>query len=116
MIISILHNPRCSKSRATMALLEEHEVDVDVVLYLEDTPTVDELTIIIKKLGIQAHELIRFGEAVAKELAITVQDERSQQAWIELMVTHPILIERPIVVTNDKAIIGRPPENVLAII
>ena len=62
MTISILHNPRCSKSRATMALLEEHGVKADVILYLEDTPTVDELAVIIKKLGIQADELIRFGE------------------------------------------------------
>ncbi|NOX08133.1 MAG: arsenate reductase (glutaredoxin) [Gammaproteobacteria bacterium] len=116
MTVSILHNPRCSKSRATLALLDEHDVKVDVILYLEDTPSVDELKSIISKLGIEAHELIRFNESVAGDLGIKTTDERSQQEWIELMVNNPILIERPVVISSDKAAIGRPPENVLDII
>ncbi|VAX09243.1 Uncharacterized protein YfgD, not an arsenate reductase [hydrothermal vent metagenome] len=113
MLVSIFHNPRCSKSRAAMAALEEHGIDAETVLYLDAPPTAVELAEVIGKLGIEAKALIRFGESRAKELGISVADERSAMAWITLMVENPILIERPIVITADKAAIGRPLERVL---
>lgn len=96
-----------------MAALEEHGIDAKTVLYLDAPPTSAELAEIIDKLDIEAKALIRFGESRAKELGISKMDERSAVAWITLMVDNPILIERPIVITEDKAVIGRPLEQVL---
>jgi len=115
MSVSIFHNPRCSKSRAAMAALEERGIDAEVVAYLETPPTETELAEIIDKLGIEAKALIRFGEKRASELGIAKGDDRSEAAWIKLMVENPILIERPIVITTDRAAIGRPLDNVLAL-
>lgn len=115
MSVSIFHNPRCSKSRASLAALEERGIDAEVVHYLDTPPSENELTQIIGKLGIEAKALIRFGESRAKELGISQADDRSNTKWIKLMVDNPILIERPIVITTDKAAIGRPLEQVLAL-
>jgi arsenate reductase (glutaredoxin) len=115
MPVTIYHNPRCSKSRQTLALLEEKGVAHDVVLYLETPPSADELTAIIAKLGLGPRDLMRKGEAPYKDLQL--DDATTTEAMlIEAMVEHPILIERPIVVNGDKAAIGRPPESVLAIL
>ena len=112
----IYHNTRCSKSRATMALLEENGITPQTIYYLETPPTPEELDSILIMLNKQPQDIIRFGEAVAKELNISSRDERTRTQWIELMVNHPIIIERPIVVMGDKAVLGRPPENVLTLI
>lgn len=112
---TIYHNPRCSKSRQTLALLEENNIQAEIVLYLENTPDETELAGILEKLGITARELLRKGESVYKEDNLgdtTLTDED----LIAAMVAEPKLIERPIVVKGDKAVLGRPPENVLALL
>ena len=111
MIFKIYHNPRCGKSRNTLAILNEKGVEVEIVEYLKDSPSKSELESIITKLGVKPLDLIRKGETVFKEEY--KGKELSDSEWIEVMVSNPILIERPIVVKNDKAVIGRPPENVL---
>lgn len=112
--ISIYHNPRCGKSRNTLAIINDKNIDVDVIEYLKTPPTTDELKAVVKKLGIKPEELIRKGEAVFKENYKGKQ--LSDDEWIDVMVANPILIERPIVIKGDKAVIGRPPENVLSLI
>lgn len=109
--MKILHNPRCSKSRKTLALIEQAGVEPEVVLYLETPPAADELDEILGKLGLEPGELIRRGEDMYKELGLG-QQEFSRQEMIELMVANPKLIERPIVIAGDRAVLGRPPENV----
>lgn len=111
----IYHNPRCSKSRQTLALLEENGIKADVILYLDDTPNAQSLAEIITKLGISARDLLRKGEDAYKELNLA-DSALSEQQLIDAMVSHPRLIERPIVVKGDKAVLGRPPENVLALL
>ena len=112
MNIKIYHNPRCSKSRQTMALLEEQGVAPDVTLYLETPPSKDELEEILTMLGIEPRELMRKGEAEYKELNLA-DPGLDRGALLDAMVKHPILIERPIVVKDGKAALGRPPERVL---
>lgn len=112
----IYHNPRCSKSRATLGILEEQGVEHEVINYLDTPPSKNALKTILKQLGKEPQEIIRFGESVAKELGISKSDKRTKEEWIALMVAHPILIERPIVVVGEKAALGRPPEQVLSII
>ncbi|MBT5331091.1 MAG: arsenate reductase (glutaredoxin) [Porticoccaceae bacterium] len=111
----IYHNPRCSKSRQTLALIEEAGIEPEIVLYLENTPSTDELAAVIKKLGISARDLLRKGEEEYKSLGLS-NTELSDQSLIEAMSQNPRLIERPIVVANDRAVLGRPPENVLELI
>ena len=114
MTTTIWHNPRCSKSRQTLALLEEHGVTPTVRLYLEDAPSASEVSDVVTKLGIAPWDLLRRGEKIFKELELTQQDD--EQTIIEAMARHPILIERPIVVRDANAVLGRPPENALALI
>lgn len=114
MTTTIWHNPRCSKSRQTLALLEERGVTPTIRLYLEDAPSAGEVSDMVSKLGITPWELLRRGEKVFKELGLTQQD--GDQAIIEAMATHPILIERPIVMHDKKAVLGRPPENALLLL
>lgn len=111
----IYHNPRCSKSRQTLALLEENGVHPEIVLYLEDTPSVEELKILTSKLGISARALLRKGEAAYKEHNLS-NSALNEDELIAAMNTYPKIIERPIVVKGDKAVLGRPPENVLALL
>lgn len=110
-MIRIYHNPRCSKSRNALALLEQHGQPFEVVNYLETPPSADELRALLSQLRITSRQLLRTGEEEYKSLHLsdpTLDDE----ALIAAMVTHPRLIERPIVVANGKAVIGRPPELV----
>lgn len=112
---TIYHNPRCSKSRQTLALLEENGVEPEIVLYLETPPNAATLKQVLKKLGLPARELIRKGEDEYK--ANHLDDMNlSEDQLIDFMTQYPKLIERPIVVTGDKAVLGRPPENVLTLI
>ena len=109
--LSIFHNPRCSKSRKALEIIEINDVEVKVILYLQDPPSVSELKLLLEKLGMKASEMIRKGESVIKELDIDLSNI-SNDDLISIMVEHPILIERPIVFNESSAIIGRPPENV----
>ncbi|MDT8320064.1 MAG: arsenate reductase (glutaredoxin) [Xanthomonadales bacterium] len=115
MTIEILHNPRCSKSRATLALLEERGLKPTVRLYLVAPPDRDELRSILDKLGIPARQLIRKGEPEYREQALN-DESLSEENLIDAMVANPRLIERPIVLANGRAAIGRPPEAVLEIL
>ncbi|WP_430812518.1 MULTISPECIES: arsenate reductase (glutaredoxin) [unclassified Carboxylicivirga] len=113
-MITILHNPRCSKSRAGVTLLEEKGVEFEILKYLDDPLTPDELESVIDKLGISAHDLIRKNEEVYKtEFA---DKELSEEEWILAMLEYPQLIERPIVVNGNKAVIGRPTELIESIL
>jgi len=112
--VTIYHNPRCSKSRNTLALLEEHGVSPKVVLYLETPPDTTELKGLLKKLGMKAGDLVRRGEDDYKTAGL--DRASSDQEVLAAMVKYPKLIERPIVVKGGKAVLGRPPENVLALI
>lgn len=111
----MFHNPRCSKSRATLDLLQARDVEPNLVLYLEDPPDRDTLRGILRKLGVDAPAITRFRESAAKELGLAATDDRTEDEWLDLLVRNPILIQRPIVVQGDQAAIGRPPENVLAL-
>ncbi|SEQ67403.1 arsenate reductase [Amphritea atlantica] len=115
MTVEIYHNPRCSKSRATLALLEENNITPEVRLYLENPPTAEQLSGVIAQLGIPPRELLRKGEDEYKENNLK-DTSLSDQQIIDLMVQFPRLIERPIVISNGQARIGRPPESVLEII
>jgi arsenate reductase len=115
MTITIYHNPRCSKSRATLELLGARGVKPEVIEYLKSPPSAAELKAILKKLGMKPRDLIRKGEPLYAELGLK-ERELSDDQLIALMVKNPILIERPIVVSGGKAAIGRPPEKVLEIL
>ena len=113
--ITIWHNPRCSKSRDSFKLLEEKGVEVEVVKYLDEVPTKEELKNMLKMLGMcSAQELMRKKEAVYKEL--NLKEETSEEALIEAMINNPKLIERPIVIKKFKAVIGRPIEKVIELL
>lgn len=114
-MVRIYHNTHCSKSRATLALLEQCGEQVEVINYLQTPPTANELAALLGQLGMSARQLLRTGEA---EYATLHLDDPAldEQALIAAMVAHPKLIERPIVVANGKAAIGRPPEAVLDIL
>ena len=113
--VQILHNPRCSKSRATLQLLQDNGVEPEVILYLETPPDAAQLADILKKLGMSPRELMRKGQSEYKEMGLN-DLQLSDNALIEAMLKSPILIERPIVLANQKAAIGRPPESVLEIL
>jgi len=115
MTVTIYHNPRCSKSRATLALLEEKGVTPKIVDYLKEPPSAAELKRILKKLGLKPRDIVRKGESVYAELGLNDKDLKDDEL-LALMVENPILIERPIVVSGEKAAIGRPPESVLKIL
>ncbi len=112
----IYHNPRCSKSRETLALLEEKGVAPDVVRYLDEPPSLDELRAVVKMLGVAPLEIVRTAEARFKELGLSKTDDRSDDEWLQLIADNPVLLQRPIVVAGGKAAIGRPPEAVLDIL
>ena len=112
---TIYHNPRCSKSRQTLELLKEKNIEPEVVLYLDNPPSKDEISKLLSILGINPRELLRKGEDEYKKHNLKDQTI-SDQKIIEIMSENPKLIERPIVISNNKAIIGRPPENVLKLI
>ncbi len=115
MTVRIYHNPRCSKSRQTLQLLESHAAHPEVVEYLKTPPDAGELTGLLKMLGLEPRALMRKGEKEYKESGADNPD-LTRAELIALMVEHPKLIERPIVVSNGKAVIGRPPERVLDIL
>jgi arsenate reductase len=113
--VQILHNPRCSKSRATLQLLKDHGVDPEIILYQQTPPDRKQLTSILAQLNMQPRQLLRKGQSEYKEMGLA-NDGLSDDDLIEAMLKAPILIERPIVLANGKAAIGRPPESVLEIL
>ncbi len=113
--VTIYHNPRCSKSRQTLALLEENGIEPEVVKYLETPPTEAQLTEILDLLGMEPRDLMRKREQAYKDAGLD-DETLSREEQIRRMVQFPKVIERPIVVVGDKAAIGRPPENVLTIL
>jgi len=110
----IYHNPRCSTSRQTLEIIRKAGVEPEVIEYLNDVPSEKELTELVKMLGISPEELIRKGEDDYKERF--KGKELTDAEWISAMVAYPKLIERPIVVKNGKAVLGRPPEKVLELL
>jgi arsenate reductase len=113
-MIEIWHNPRCSKSRQTLEILEKNGIEAEVVKYLETEPTEDELKEVLVKLGMSAKELLRDGEDIYKQLKLN--DVEDEGVLIRAMTRFPKLIQRPIVIKGDKAVLGRPPEKVLELI
>lgn len=112
---TIFHNPRCSKSRQTLALLEENGIAPTIVKYLDDTPDAATLQTLINKLGLdKAHDLVRNKEADYKTAGLS--PDSSDKDVIAALAAYPKLIERPIVVSGNKAVLGRPPENVLTLL
>ena len=112
--VRIYHNPRCSKSRSACAILAEKGIVAEVVEYLKTPPDRATLTALLAKLGLRAEELVRKGEAIVKTeyAGRTMSDED----WLGAMLAHPILIERPIVVVGERAVVARPPERVLELL
>lgn len=115
MTTRILHNPRCSKSRATLALLREHGIEPQIIPYLDTPPDAAELSCILDALGLEPRELMRTGETVYAELGLD-DPSLTRDQLIAAMHAHPILIQRPIVLQGKRAAIGRPPEAVLTIL
>ncbi len=115
MTVSIYHNPRCSKSRQTLALLEENGVTPTVIPYLETPPTAADLKKLLGALNMTARDLMRKKETVYKDLNLS-DSSLTESELLDAMINNPILIERPIVVNGAKAAIGRPPEAVLEIL
>jgi arsenate reductase len=115
MTIRIFHNPRCSKSRATLTLLQEQGIEPEIVLYLESPPDAGELRIILDKLGMSPRELMRTGEAEFRQQGLD-DESLTDDELITAMVANPKLIQRPIVLAGGRAAMGRPPESVLDIL
>ena len=113
MTVTIWHNPHCSKSRQTLALIEEKSITPTIRLYLEDAPSADELREVLTMLGLSPKELMRSGEDAFKAQNLSMVDDNEK--LIAAMVATPKIIERPIVVAGNKARVGRPPESVLEI-
>ena len=115
MKVKIYHNPRCSKSRQTLEILNRKNLDIDIVEYLKSPLDINEISNLLKKLGYTARDLLRKGEDVYKNENLS-DKSLTEDFLIDMMSKNPILIERPIVVSNGIAVIGRPPEKVLEIL
>ncbi|QDI76154.1 MULTISPECIES: arsenate reductase (glutaredoxin) [Leisingera] len=113
-MITYWHNPRCSKSRAGLALLEERGADVQVRLYLQDAPSVAEIKAVQAALGVSAVQMMRTGEKVFKDLGLS--KDSAEEDLLAAMAAHPVLIERPIAIKDGQAVIGRPTEAVEALL
>jgi len=112
--ITIWHNPRCSKSRRGLAILEEKGIEAEVVKYLDLPPTAAEIKTVLGKLGVPARALMRTKETLYRELGL--KDVTDEEKLIEAMAAHPKLIERPVLICGDRAVIGRPEENIIELI
>lgn len=115
-MLRIYHNPACSKSRATLALIEQAGVAHDVVDYLRAPPGVDELDRVLRLLGLEPAQVVRAHEDLFTELGLDVNPPATRAAWLEVLSRHPSLLERPIVTDGARAVLGRPPENVRSLL
>ena len=115
MLVTIFHNPRCSKSRQTLSLIQEKNIDINIIEYLKTPPDISQLKLILKKLGYEPRQLMRKSEQIYKDLDLGNENKTTEDLVIA-MAQNPILIERPIVLSGEKAAIGRPPESVLNIL
>lgn len=115
MSVTIYHNPRCSKSRQTLALLRDKGFEPEVIEYLKTPPGKKELKDILEKLGLSPRQLLRKNEAAYQDMQLD-DAGLSDDQLMDAMIEHPVLIERPIVLANNQAVIGRPPESVLDIL
>lgn len=113
--VTLYHNPRCSKSRQALELLRGRDIEPEIVEYLKNPPSIAELDAILKMLAMEPRDLMRRKESVYKDLALD-DESLDRHSLLQAMVEHPILIERPIAVVDERAVLGRPPENVLDII
>lgn len=113
--LTLWHNPRCSKSRETLELLRARGLEPRIALYLEAPPSAAELARVLDRLGLEPRGLMRTKEAIYRELELG-RPELSREELIAAMAAHPILIERPVLLRGERAVIGRPPENVLALL
>ena len=115
MSVTIYHNPRCSKSRQTLSLLQEKSININVIEYLKTPPDISQLKQILKQLGYEPRQLMRKSEQIYKDLGLG-NENKTAEDLVNAMAQNPILIERPIVLSGEKAAIGRPPESVLNIL
>ena len=115
MSVTIFHNPRCSKSRQTLSLIQEKNIDINIIEYLKNPPDISQLKQILKQLGYEPRQLMRKSEQIYKDLDLGNENKTAADLIIA-MTQNPILIERPIVLSGEKAAIGRPPESVLNIL
>ena len=115
MSVTIFHNPRCSKSRQTLSLIQEKNIDINIIEYLKTPPDISQLKQMLKKLGYEPRQLMRKSEQIYKDLDLGNENKTTEDLVIA-MAQNPILIERPIVLSGEKAAIGRPPESVLNIL
>ncbi|WP_210397842.1 arsenate reductase (glutaredoxin) [Motiliproteus sediminis] len=113
--VTLYHNPRCSKSRQALQLLQEKQIEPEIRLYLDNPPSRDEVVTLLAQLGIEPRALLRKGEQEYKDNNLG-DNNLSDDQLIDAMVAHPRLIERPIAIVADKAVIGRPPEKVLELV
>lgn len=112
--LKIYHNPRCSKSRNTLQLINNSNATVEIIDYQKTAFTKNELEVVLMKLNMQPEQIVRKTEAIYKE---KFKDKKfSNEEWIQILIENPILIERPIIVKGNKAVLGRPPENVLELL
>lgn len=111
-MVTLYHNPRCSKSRAAKALLEDRGVELELIEYLKTPPRVEDLEALAAKLGVPARGMLRSNEVIFKELGLG-DESLGEDALLSAIAEHPILLQRPIAVKGDRAVIGRPPERVL---
>ena len=114
--ITIYHNPRCSKSRTALGILQDKGADLEVVEYLKTPPSTSDLANICQKLNVPPAAIIRPKATLFKELDLSLKDNRSPADWVRILADNPKLIERPIIVKGSRATIGRPPENVLELL
>ena len=115
MSVTIFHNPRCSKSRQTISLIQEKNIDINIIEYLKTPPDISQLKQILQQLGYEPRQLMRKSEQIYKDLDLGNENKTAEDLVIA-MTQNPILIERPIVLSGEKAAIGRPPESVLNIL
>ncbi|MDR3606819.1 MAG: arsenate reductase (glutaredoxin) [Oligoflexia bacterium] len=114
--LKIYHNPRCSKSRATLEIIESKKAPVEIVNYLETPPSAAELDSLLRLLRLEPEQIVRKGEDRYEELGLEACPPKTRAEWIDVLVKNPILIERPIVTDGRRAVLGRPPENVQALL
>lgn len=114
--MKLLHNPRCSKSRQALQLLRDRGVEPELVLYLGSPPDAATLDALCRSLGVEPTAILRFKEERAKALGLAASDARSRKEWLQLLVDNPVLLERPIAVDGQRAVVGRPPEQVLSLL